>query len=473
MGKKIKHYSRTPSNRKVIKYKKKMNFGLEWIVFFLIFVYIIVILVNYFNKEHISIYEVVRKSISDDNTYKGIVLRDEKVYYTKKAGYLNYYVGDGERVGKKTTIYSVDETGEIYKQLEETLSETAISQEDTRRIRNSISEFKNTYTDSSYDKVNDFKYSLENAVLEINNATQLSSLTKLTKDEKNQKNLKLVSASKSGIITYTMDNKETLKEEDITKETFSDTTETKVQLRTHEMVEEKTPVYKMIHSEPWSIIILLTDEQYKKLVDMNKINITFKKDNLSTTAAIETYEKEGSYFGKLTLTRYVVRYLNDRFLDIELMLNSAAGLKIPSTSIVEKKFLVIPTDYLTQAGSDTGVQKEVYNAETNEISYEFVKTTIYKRDAENNIAYIEATGLSNGDYICNTENQSRYQLGEMRALEGVYNVNKGYAVFRVIHKIYENKEYTIVEEGTAYGLSVYDHIVVNADTIHELQIIGK
>ncbi len=461
------------NTRKVVKYKKKMNFELEWVVYFLIFVYIAVVMVNYFNKEHISIYEVVRKSISDDNTYKGIVLRDEKVYYTKKAGYINYYIGDGERVGKKTTIYSVDETGEIYKRLEETIAEATVSQEDTRRIRSSISEFKNTYTDSSYDKVSDFKYSLENAVLEINNASQLSSLTKLTKDDEHENYLKLVSAPKSGIITYTMDNKETLTQDDITKETFSDTTETKVQLRTNEAVEAKSPVYKMINSEDWSIIILLSKEQYEKLVDMDKINITFKKDNLSTTAALQTYEKGDSYFGKLTLNRYVVRYLNDRFLDIELMLNSATGLKIPSTSILEKDFLVIPTDYLTQSGSDTGVQKEVYNAEKNETDYEFVKTTIYKRDTENNIAYIEANGLSDGDYICNTENQSRYQLGETRKLEGVYNVNKGYAVFRVINKIYENKEYAIVEEGTSYGLSVYDHIVVNADTIHELQIIGK
>ena len=125
-----KNQSRIRNNRNVVKYKKKMNFGLEWVVFFLIFVYIAIIIANYFNKEHISIYEVVQKSISDDNSYKGIVLRDEKIYYTKNAGYINYYIGEGERVGKKTTIYSVDETGEIYKRLEETIAETKISEED-------------------------------------------------------------------------------------------------------------------------------------------------------------------------------------------------------------------------------------------------------------------------------------------------------------------------------------------------------
>ncbi len=446
---------------------------MELVVFFIIFIYIAIVAVNYFNKEHISIYEVVEKSISDDNIYKGIVLRDETIYYTNKAGYINYYISDGEKVGKKAAVYSVDETGEIYKQLEETTSETSISEEDTKRIRSSISSFKSTYTDSQYDKVDDFKYNLENAILEINNASQLSSLTKLTKDAENENYLKIVSAPKSGIVTYTMDNKETLKETDITKETFDDTTETRVQLRTNEAVTAGSPVYKMINSENWSIIILLTEEQYKKLADMDKINITFKKDNLSTTAALETYQNSGNYFGKLTLNRYVVRYLNERYLDIELMLNSATGLKIPSTSILEKDFLLVPTDYLTESGSDTGVVKEVYNAEKNETDYEFLKVTIYKKDAENEIAYIEADNLAEGDYIRNPDTQKRYQIGQTGTLEGVYNVNNGYAIFRIINKVYENKEYAIVEKGTAYGLSVYDHIVVNADTIHELQIIGK
>ena len=56
--------------------------------------------------------------------------------------------------------------------------------------------------------------------------------------------------------------------------------------------------------------------------------------------------------------------------------------------------------------------------------------------------------------------------------KGVYNINKGYAVFRLISELTNNGEYyIIIEKGTKYGLSVYDHIVLNASTVTEGQII--
>ncbi|MCI6731085.1 MAG: hypothetical protein MR487_01970, partial [Lachnospiraceae bacterium] len=54
-----------------------------------------------------------------------------------------------------------------------------------------------------------------------------------------------------------------------------------------------------------------------------------------------------------------------------------------------------------------------------------------------------------------------------KTLRGVYNVNKGYAVFAVVNIIDENDSYCIVQGGTNYGLSVYDHIVLNASTVSE------
>ena len=155
------------------------------------------------------------------------------------------------------------------------------------------------------------------------------------------------------------------------------------------------------------------------------------------------------------------------------MLNLASGLKIPTTSILQKGFMLLPLDYLTTSGSSIGVMKEVYNPDENISKYEFTSVTVYKRDEENQIAYMESDLLVEGDYIRSADTKKRYQVGQVGTLEGVYNVNNGYALFRVINKIYENKEYVIVEEGTPYGLSVYDRIVVNADTIGELQIIGK
>ena len=59
------------------------------------------------------------------------------------------------------------------------------------------------------------------------------------------------------------------------------------------------------------------------------------------------------------------------------------------------------------------------------------------------------------------------------SLIGVYNINKGYAVFKQINIIYENEEYAIIETKTSYGISLYDHIALDASEIKENQLTSK
>ena len=54
---------------------------------------------------------------------------------------------------------------------------------------------------------------------------------------------------------------------------------------------------------------------------------------------------------------------------------------------------------------------------------------------------------------------------------GVYNINKGYTVFKNIDILGSNKEFYIVDKGTKYGLKVYDHILLNPDGFKEGEFI--
>ncbi len=56
-------------------------------------------------------------------------------------------------------------------------------------------------------------------------------------------------------------------------------------------------------------------------------------------------------------------------------------------------------------------------------------------------------------------------MGQTGSLQGVYNINKGYSVFRQIEILAENNEFYIVQKGTRYGLNVYDHIILDADAV--------
>lgn len=457
----------------VRRYRRPIHINLGVIIFLIILAYMVIILFSYFQKDHISIYEVTEKSIADDNRFKGIALRDETIYYTDRAGYINYYIGEGERIGKNDIIYSVDENGSIYNQIIESDEESTASADDRARIRNDISSFRKSYTDSNYSAVKDFCYDLENTVLETGSSTMVSNLKEIMKSTGDKSFFSLISSKKSGIISYTMDGKETLKASAVTKADFENMKEERTQLRSSEAVKSGSPVYKMINSEDWQIIIALTDTQYDKLKEKERVTVIFKKDEVKTVAGLTFLESEGDHFAVLFFNKYVIRYMNDRYLDIELLLNSAQGLKIPVTAILEKEFLMVPTEYVNIGGTKntTGVIKETFNKK-GEAEYTFTPVTVFN-ETEDGFYYIESENLSAGDTIKKTDSGSEYELSKTGTLEGVYNVNKGYAVFRVIEKEYANKEYAIVKKGTTYGLSAYDHIVVDANTISESEIVNQ
>ena len=79
--------------------------------------------------------------------------------------------------------------------------------------------------------------------------------------------------------------------------------------------------------------------------------------------------------------------------------------------------------------------------------------------------------LKSGDYIVKPDSSERYQIGRTDSLKGVYNINKGYAVFKQIEILKSNDEYYTIRKGMDYGLYVYDHIVLNAETVYEGELI--
>ncbi|MDO4961956.1 MAG: HlyD family efflux transporter periplasmic adaptor subunit [Eubacteriales bacterium] len=75
--------------------------------------------------------------------------------------------------------------------------------------------------------------------------------------------------------------------------------------------------------------------------------------------------------------------------------------------------------------------------------------------------------------LINSSTSGLYQISAKKSLEGVYNVNKGYAVFRMVDILETANGYTIIRKNVNYGLQVYDHIVLDATTVHDGQILYR
>ena len=102
-----------------------------------------------------------------------------------------------------------------------------------------------------------------------------------------------------------------------------------------------------------------------------------------------------------------------------------------------------------------------------------METSIFSRDIENGIVYLRKAQLQDGDILVKPESTETMTLSEKTILQGVYNINKGYAVFTQVKILCESEEYYIIEEGNKYGLSNYDHIALDGSNIRENDIISQ
>ena len=107
------------------------------------------------------------------------------------------------------------------------------------------------------------------------------------------------------------------------------------------------------------------------------------------------------------------------------------------------------------------------------ISKERVEIEVYYFDSDTKEYYLDSSMLNAGDNLYLQEGEEVYTVSRRATLIGVYNMNKGYADFKQISILYQNDEYAIVKPNTKYGLSVYDYIVLNADSVRDDHFINQ
>lgn len=464
--------AKNKKNSKIVKYRPPLNLNIGMIIFAIIFVYMAFSVYTYVKKEKVQFYEVIEGNIVNDNEYTGIILREEKVQNTEYAGYINYYVREGKRASVGTQIYSIDETGSMATFLENTPeANVTLTDENLSDIKRQLSSFSTNFSKLKFGDIYDLQYTLEATVLEYVNFNALGNLDALI--AQNGISFQQGKTAASGVVSYAIDGFELLQPSEISKETFDRTSYEKKITKAGERVGKDAPIYKLITSDKWSIVFPLSEEAVTELGTEKKLYVTFPSEELNTWGDFSIISGgDGASYGKLDFSQYMVQFAADRYVNFELATAKVDGLKIPVTSVTEKNFFLVPLAYMTQGGggSESGFLKETYSDAGTTV--EFVPTTIYYATDENYyIDMSEKSTIKSGDYIVKPDSQERYQLGASAPLQGVYNINKGYAVFKQIEILKSNNEYYTIEKGMRYGLSVYDHIVLDANLVYEGQLI--
>lgn len=458
-------------NQKVVTFKKPLSGGnIGVLIFAVIFIYIIICVFTYFTQKHIESYQVKMGSLSSNNIFKGIALRDEEIVNATKAGYINYYAREGQRVGVGNLVYTIDESGKLADYLTTSGNGTALTDKDLSELKTEVLGFVNEFEPEQFSSVYDFKNSVQGMVQKLSSANILDNIDKINSSGVSEL-VSLCRAPATGIVIFSTDGYENLKLEDMTKELFDVKNYEKNQLINNELVASGDPVYKISTNEDWSIIIQTDEEKAAELLEAEYVNVKFLKNQYTAWGQVGSYTNEaGDVFVSLTFTNSMVTFCTDRFIDIELILEDEKGLKIPNSSIVEKEFFIVPKEYVTKGGNSDnyGVLKEVYT-EDGTATVEFLETTIYNETETD--YYLDDLSLRIGDYIIKPESTEKYAISKRGSLIGVYHMNKGYADFKQINILYQNEEYSIVKSNTQYGLSPYDYIVLDSSTVKEDELI--
>ena len=485
---KYKKKEKTPGI--LARLRKVAGLNIGTIMFGILFIYMSFSAILYFTTTHIESYQVTSGPLSRNETYTGLAIREETVCTAPSSGYITYYAREGSKINASGAVYGLSST-------KKSTSTASLATEELLKIRNDMMSFSKGFNSSKFNNTYSFKYELKGNILQYAESENSSSAP-LTSDEYDESddssgednitnsnvyagNESICQSQSDGIILYSTDNYEGKTIDTVTAEDFDQNSYHETDLKTSDSVQSGDDVYTIITDERWSLLIPLSDKQAEKLKDRSTIRVKFLKDDMTQNGDFSIITIDGGKYGQIDFNKGLIRYASDRFLDIELVTNTVVGLKIPLSSIVTKDFYVVPSRMATTQNNETGFML----ASGNKDSGTFKSVSIYASVEDASVSklatdgsedqpmiyYIDKSSFKEGDALIDPDTGEKYIIGETDTLEGVYCINKGYAVFRRIEILDQNEEYAIVSKNTSYGLARYDHIVRNADKVKEEDIL--
>ncbi len=459
---------RKPASMK--KARRKGTFNIGTFLFGAVLIYLLTAVILYFTRSHIAPYEVTQGSISLDSVYTGVIVRNETEVTAPRGGYVCYYLEDQSKAGTGQPVCAL--TGKV---LADRMAEETARKKKKKKLTAaqeavmlaSIQEYVTSYSSSRYTRLYDLHHEIDNAYGASSSDYLTGQLDELVKSGAD---IGFIEAPSDGLIVYTIDNLDGLRAEDVEAATFDQKKYKERVIRQGTKLEKDDQVFKIISDETWSILFPLSDKNAEKLGKMKQVETRIGNMQSTVWGDLSIVESSGDHFGQLTYHSDMLPFSGQRFVTVELILQNDTGLKIPRSSVTKRDMYEIPGEFVNvdpNTGS-TGVQilDEAGNRTFTDLSI-FCHVQKDKSD----YYYVKPQVLEKGTIIGKDNSKKTFRVGKTAAMEGVYNINKGYASFQHIDTISSNKQYYIIEENSDYGPSVYDHIALNASRIEENRVV--
>ncbi len=456
------------NNKKLVKFNREIIFNPATFVVFAILLYVVISVFISMRKEPITVYKVNKSNVSNNIELTGIAVREEKIIKANTDGYVCYYVRDGEKAKKYSTVCTIDKSGEVYNLMNDTAEyDDLFTEENYSDIRSIISLYKVNYDNVSYYNSYVFESNINNKVLDLTGEILMQQVYANNAISSGRS----VTTPYSGIVTYYVDGFENLDVNKITKTDFDQSLYKKQTLKSGDAIETSTPIMKIIPSEDWNIVAPITQEQINSLGDRTKVTFYINNSSYTATMPFEIINGSDGTYINIKMTKYLSNFLSERYLSVEIVMEEDLGLKVPISAIVEKEVYKIPIEYFSGGSNQNyttqlNIQKK---AEDGEITIKQISPTIYKTDDD--YYYVDPNSFEDTDVIYNINNNKTLAVSLVGTdtIEGVYSANRGTAEFKMITIIKTVDEFALIEGNG--NLKIYDNIVMDSSTVTENQII--
>lgn len=444
-------------------------------------------------RDDINVETVAYGTIDTPEIYTGLILREEYVVKSTRAGQPFYQYSQGDYVPKGAVVCTVkdtDTTDRLEKELtqidkdilksQKTRTDLSAFSEDIARLEGNVSRTVDAYAGRAMKNSLSYMYTMKSQVEsfmdqrnEIWLTENVESLSQLTEEkniyeEKLAKSMSSLTAGEAGVLCLSYDGLEEQYHPDMVK----DVTKKEIGKAKTEYISKAKSVakgdnlFKIVESNQWYIVAYLPNTVTATWTQGHymMLNAMTEEENFRLRTTIESMEA-GEKETKVVLSSYehMEQFMESRTLSFSLESQIVEGLKIPNDAIVEKSLIRIPRTCLTESMGSDGVLL------TKGGKTQFTDLSIVASDDD--AVYIEQEGaaVKIGDTILQGtgENAVQYTVSELEPHAGVYVANSSVANFVVIEILEQNQEYAIVKAGSVTGLQPYDTIVSDAKNIKE------
>ncbi len=466
--------------------KQKSNFSFSFLLFVFFFFYIAYILISFISKKEVNYTVAKSGELSNSGTFTGLIIRDEVVSSAGIEGRVEYFLPEGARVRKGSDVVGIVKDEKLLELLQEKLSEATdnieieeeVMEETSKKVAQILKDFtiKNNSVEFAYSNKYEDVLKQELVYVNSNFLVQSSEYSKelLTLEKNYKEQIDILDSPRSGIVSYNVDGFEALWIDNfdysrLEKLNYDKNNQYK------KSVKKDESVFKTVDNYLWYIAVKINDECEKQIEGEKYIDIYLGKNKEKLIVKVNEIKNRGdNTYVMLEVDRRIQDFLQERVVNVKIAYKNYDGLKIPKSAVVTKKFVKIPFDFITEIDSKISVLVEPDQENAPKKPH---TVNIYKVDGD--YAFIPMDEVVKDGatvYKVITDNSimnDQFTINEVKEFDGVFVVNKGYTVFKLIDEIYHEDDFIIVKEGTSYGIKKFDRIVTDSRNVEENEILKR